>query len=304
MCDRWQKIHKDFYVSKSGLFDLSKVPDVYDMIRFDILHNSHLNLAGMEELFKAATAFENSVVPQEYGTDKEDKRRIGSKLCRALLEKIKYDLTVGHNEEMNFLLDPLHAEDLQENSLSKTEMGHVVRTRLYFTSESHLHTLLNVLRFPEEGKPSLFDEEGLKMLDKVSELSYLTQVIIRLFEDKDEKTFRCEIMFTPGATNDPWTDKSPDLAPYILLNRSIPCNQMINCLDDAISAGKDQIDAAMSADDAEDVTVMPSPPNLKRVDSICVVSESKEASDKWEIASAAARLNLTPQKKPKSPEKA
>ena len=48
----------------------------------------------MQELFELSSAFENSVVPQEYGTDRDDKRRIGSKMCKALLEKIKYDLTV------------------------------------------------------------------------------------------------------------------------------------------------------------------------------------------------------------------
>ena len=46
----------------------------------------------MEELYELAGAFENSVVPQEYGIDRADKRRIGSKMCHALLEKIKADL--------------------------------------------------------------------------------------------------------------------------------------------------------------------------------------------------------------------
>ena len=46
----------------------------------------------MEELYELAGAFENSVVPQEYGIDRDDKRRIGSKMCHALLEKIKNDL--------------------------------------------------------------------------------------------------------------------------------------------------------------------------------------------------------------------
>jgi Histidine phosphatase superfamily (branch 2) len=54
----------------------------------------HPQLDGMQELFELASAFENSVVPQEYGTDRDDKRRIGSKMCKALLEKIKYDLTI------------------------------------------------------------------------------------------------------------------------------------------------------------------------------------------------------------------
>jgi hypothetical protein len=48
----------------------------------------------MEELMRLSTAFENSVVPQEYGSDKQDKQRIGSQMVKALLEKIKGDLLV------------------------------------------------------------------------------------------------------------------------------------------------------------------------------------------------------------------
>lgn len=74
-----------------------------------------------------------------------------------------------------------------------------MRTRLYFTSESHLHTLLNVLRYPSDGKACAFSPEGLKLLDETQELSYLTQVIIRLFEDRiDPSKFRCEILLSPG----------------------------------------------------------------------------------------------------------
>ena len=35
-----------FYLSHFfGRFDLTKVPDIYDMIRFDVLHNSHLEVS-------------------------------------------------------------------------------------------------------------------------------------------------------------------------------------------------------------------------------------------------------------------
>jgi hypothetical protein len=42
MLGRWTKLNKDFR-TKSSLFDLSKVPEVYDMSRYEVLHNSHLD---------------------------------------------------------------------------------------------------------------------------------------------------------------------------------------------------------------------------------------------------------------------
>ena len=307
MTDRWEKIFKDFFSHKTSKYDLSKVPDVYDMIRFDILHNSHLKLLGMKELFELSSILESSVVPQEYGIDRNDKRVIGSKLCGALLEKIKYDLSVTqlvHDEadELHYQIDHSHAEDLAINSL-----GRSVRTRLYFTSESHLHTLLNVFRYPADGNSCCFSEDGLAKLNEIPELSYLTQVVIRLFEDSMEpRNFRCEISFSPGATNDPWSSKKSELAPYIFLNKSIPFDDFMKCVEDAIQAGKVDENNTQSAInmmldlsmDGEGISIdgpfktsncgeyynqgVPSPPPLKRNESICVVSASKEAGDKWE----------------------
>lgn len=237
MLGRWEKLYKDFYSSKLGIYDLSKVPDIYDSMRYEVLHNSHLNLEGMKELYELSMMFENSVVPQEYGIDRNDKRKIGSMMCHYLLQKIKYDLMVSSSDaqtDMRYQLDSSHAEDLAISTL-----GRCVRTRLYFTSESHLHTLLNVLKYHGEGEPYAIDKHGEAKLDSVVELGYLTQVVIRLFEDREDTTkFRCEIMFSPGATNDPWNSATKsDLAPVVLLNRAIPCETLIACLDNAIAAG-------------------------------------------------------------------
>jgi len=304
MTDRWEKIFKDFVSTKTSKYDLSKVPDVYDMIRFDILHNSHLKLLGMKELFELSSVLESSVVPQEYGIHRNDKRIIGSKLCGALLEKIRYDLSVtqlvhDEAEELHYQIDHSHAEDLAINSL-----GRSVRTRLYFTSESHLHTLLNVFRYPADGKSCCFSDDGLAKLNEIPELSYLTQVVIRLFEDSQEpRNFRCEISFSPGATNDPWSSKKSELAPYIFLNKSIPFDDFMVCVEDAIQAGKiddnimstannmldlsidfdgNTVDGRFKNGGAFDSQAIPSPPSLKRNESICVVSASKEAGDRWE----------------------
>jgi inositol hexakisphosphate/diphosphoinositol-pentakisphosphate kinase len=81
MHERWQKLNKDFKNKKTGMYDLTKVPDVYDMVRYDVLHNSHIGLSGIEELLALARDFADVVVPQEYGITKEEKISIGSKMC-------------------------------------------------------------------------------------------------------------------------------------------------------------------------------------------------------------------------------
>jgi hypothetical protein len=334
MLERWLKLYKDFYNDKkSHLFDLTKVPDVYDMIRYDILHNSHLQLSGMEELYRLSSNFESVVVPQEYGIDREDKRYIGSKMCGALLDKIKSDLIISannynlcnytpentpsatslktkksiHNENsfraavsssanipddnkhaangidndvnpssvntdnqsgqqristgeetgtmapndtsqqedpsassrsnsgkdensMLYKLDSSHAEDLQINSL-----GRCVRTRLYFTSESHLHTILNVFRFPKLDSQYSLSKESLEILNNIMNVSYLSQFVIRLFEDrKDPNKYHCELSFSSGVTDDPINDKSNSLTPYVTLSKSMDLRELIGCLGDSV----------------------------------------------------------------------
>ena len=60
-----------------------------------------------------------------------------------------------------------------------------------------------------DGDPSALSPEGLDLLDNVSELSYLTQVVIRLFEDSQQPgRLRCELSFSPGANNCPYKDNA------------------------------------------------------------------------------------------------
>lgn len=81
MLDRWEKLNKDFRNKKTMSYDLTKVPDVYDMVRYDVLHNSHVGLTGIEELLRLARDFADVVVPQEYGISREEKVSIGYKMC-------------------------------------------------------------------------------------------------------------------------------------------------------------------------------------------------------------------------------
>ncbi len=86
--------------------------------------------------------------------------------------------------------------------------GRHVRTRLYFTSESHLHSLLTVLRFGGLVEVCLLDTKiniyenihrylqkggegadeqwrrAMEYVSQISELNYMSQVVIMLYEDQ------------------------------------------------------------------------------------------------------------------------
>jgi len=67
---------------------------------------------------------------------------------------------------------------------------------------------LNVIRFSPSADKKLLSDKGAGLIAATPELCYLTQVVIRLFENTlkdvdDPKRFRIEILFSPGATATP-----------------------------------------------------------------------------------------------------
>ena len=66
MLRRWSKLEKDFKM-KSGLFDITKIPDIYDCIKYDMMHNYSIKSLGfdkMEDLYINAQALADVIVPQ------------------------------------------------------------------------------------------------------------------------------------------------------------------------------------------------------------------------------------------------
>lgn len=195
-------------------------------------------------------------VPQEYGTTITEKTSIGTKMCRALLEKIKFDLLVARTDngaDMRFMINMDYGNDMPI-----TTVGRRIRTRLYFTSESHLHTLLNVLRFCEsENIDSPISKEGKTIFAQAKELCYLTQITFRLFEDTnrgidDPRRFRVEVLFSPGATATPMhmaeldrdLDSSRfDTVPLKVVGRdNLTCQEVEDFLDACIAKGHTEED--------------------------------------------------------------
>ena len=67
MARRWGKLEKDFQAK--GTFDISKIPDIYDCIKYDIQHNSHgLAFDQAEELYMYAKHLADVVIPQVTAT--------------------------------------------------------------------------------------------------------------------------------------------------------------------------------------------------------------------------------------------
>lgn len=198
---RWAKLEKDFK-NKDGTFDISKVPDIYDCIKYDLRHNRNaLQFPMSETLYINAKSMADIVIPQEYGITKEEKLTISLGICGPLLKKIRGDLLRDYNEEESEnvnRLNPHYSEGV-------SSPGRHVKTRLYFTSESHIHSLLTVLRYGgilDEKQ----DEQWKRAMDyvsAVSELNYLSQIVIMLYEDstKDilsEERYHLELHFSPG----------------------------------------------------------------------------------------------------------
>ncbi|CAI5975842.1 unnamed protein product [Closterium sp. NIES-64] len=260
---RWKKLERDIYNPRKDRFNISKIPDVYDSAKYDLVHNRHLGLKGLDELYLLAKEMANGVIPNEYGITPYSKLKIGAKVARRLLGKMLIDLhntrdeavavgqamqqhrqslreqraaavaaavfnqeqqrqnrrssgeakrrsdghSEGDNDDSNaqYRLDPKYAN-------VRTPQRHV-RTRLYFTSESHLHSVMNVLRFCQlddslQGEASLLSPDAMTRLYETRELDYLTHVVLRMYENvevdlNNPRRFRVEIMFSPGSAVSP-----------------------------------------------------------------------------------------------------
>ncbi|XP_030648209.1 inositol hexakisphosphate and diphosphoinositol-pentakisphosphate kinase 1 [Chanos chanos] len=200
MLQRWSKLERDFRM-KNGRYDISKIPDIYDCVKYDTQHNSSLGLEDTLDLFRLSRALADIIIPQEYGISQNEKLHIASAYCLPLVKKIQLDLQRTHEDEAVNKLHPLWFR----YSRGVMSPGRHVRTRLYFTSESHVHSLLNIFRYG-----GLLDEEkdeqwkrAMDYLSAVTELNYMTQIVIMLYEDNNkdpssEERFHVELHFSPG----------------------------------------------------------------------------------------------------------
>jgi hypothetical protein len=196
---RWDKLISDFYDTETQAFDPTKIPDVYDCIKYDVLHNADFT-TNVRPLYTLAKRVADFVVPHEYGVLRRDKWMIGASISQRLWIRIVNDLERG-----------LQSDPPPSNRVS-----------LYFSSESHIHALRNVLLLS-----GIADNETVATVLDSIELNYLSHVVFRLYEDltkhpDDPSRFYVNVQFSPGAALDPFIFTE---AGHILpVSRPVPVN--------------------------------------------------------------------------------
>jgi len=144
----------------------------------------------------------------EYGLTAQDKFSIGQGISSDLWHKIRNDLNNSKTDteeidgESQIRLDESDARDVKSPSRR-------VRTRLYFTSESLLHTMLSVIR---HSSSTIFADCQAR-LSAVSGLGYLTQIIFKMYENTSlpvdhPKRFVLTVFFSEGVHGVPNFDSS------------------------------------------------------------------------------------------------
>eukprot|EP01062_Namystynia_karyoxenos_P059220 TRINITY_DN50664_c0_g1_i1.p1 TRINITY_DN50664_c0_g1~~TRINITY_DN50664_c0_g1_i1.p1 ORF type:complete len:1266 (+),score=291.52 TRINITY_DN50664_c0_g1_i1:75-3872(+) len=326
---RWDRLLRQLRNKEKDKWDLSKVPDVVDSVKYDMIHNSHMGLDIITRLNDVASKLGRGVVANEYGVDRERRLRIGSTIMCPLLLKLMDDLqkvcvattpqrrrppsqqgggprgalggaaqpksgpppspspvdaavarllessrgrrgatrlessafsalsdgsalaqraasttterltptaeadvgsrkgtrSLASEREETVRLDPLAAGESGIRSGSRS-----VVTRVYFTSESHIYGLMNVLRgagslVPAEGDDGeLVSPEAEGIIRNGPSFDYLSHIVLRVFERLGapaHNRFRVEVAFSPGAAGArpaPDDRRPPPLQPRYLLS--------------------------------------------------------------------------------------
>ncbi|EMD40875.1 hypothetical protein CERSUDRAFT_80527 [Gelatoporia subvermispora B] len=220
--ERWEKLFEDFCDVKQEKFDPSRVSELYDTIKYCALHHRTFLFSifsengvydpqqpqdrRLHELYGRAKALFDLVAPQEYGIEPDEKEEIGVLTSLPLLRNVVEDLENARNNE--------------ECSLT-----------LYFTKESHIHTLVNLVLL-----------SGLPIANRrIPELDYCSHITFELYErnhgrGKSDKEYSIRLSLSEGAHSSNVLDSALDarhslnVQPRRKLTQHIPYSLVIEKL--------------------------------------------------------------------------
>lgn len=153
--ERWEKLFEDFCDVKQEKFDPSRVSELYDTIKYCALHHRTFLFAifnenpardpqtsvpqdrRLHELYGRAKALFDLVAPQEYGIEPEEKY-----VCHFYTAS-NFRLRVLR-EEIGVLTSLPLLRNVVED-LERARNNEECSLTLYFTKESHIHTLVNLV---------------------------------------------------------------------------------------------------------------------------------------------------------------
>ncbi|KAF8332670.1 histidine phosphatase superfamily-domain-containing protein [Cantharellus anzutake] len=191
--ERWEKLFEDFCDVKQEKFDPSRVSELYDTIKYCALHHRTFLFAifddpsddpkndrKLHELYGRAKALFDLVAPQEYGIEPWEKTEIGVLTSLPLMRKIVADLEEARSNEL-----PMFTA--------------------YFTKESHIHTLVNLVL-----------SSGLPIANpRIPELDYASHITFELYErnhgrGKSDKEYSIKLALSEGAHSSNVLDSALD----------------------------------------------------------------------------------------------
>ncbi|KND03257.1 inositol polyphosphate kinase VIP1 [Spizellomyces punctatus DAOM BR117] len=222
--ERWEKLMKDFCDVERSSFEPSKVSELYDSLKYDLIHNRDFceaifasEVHGrdlLKQLYYKSKVMFDFVAPREYGIEDNEKLEIGVLSSVVLLRQLVADLQAARSSPKP-------------------------STRFYFTKESKIISLLNIVLLC--GLPT--------RVEKVDELDYLTQITFELYErhrglgadDPDTSEFSLRIGFSQGAHSPNLIDLHLDsrhslsVAPRIWISDHVSLDEALGFLTPRIS---------------------------------------------------------------------
>ncbi|TFK28759.1 cortical actin cytoskeleton protein asp1 [Coprinopsis marcescibilis] len=249
--ERWEKLFEDFCDVEQKKFDPSRVSELYDTIKYCALHHrtflfsifSEHGQSGapppqdrkMHELYSRAKALFDLVAPQEYGIEPDEKEEIGVLTSLPLLRNVVSDLEAARNN------------------------GESACT-LYFTKESHIHTLVNLVL-----------QSSLPIANRrIPELDYASHITFELYErnhgrGKSDKEYSIKISLSEGAHSSNVLDSTLDsrhslnVQPRRKLTQHLPYSVVIEKLSKHFHRLDEIDDAGTEFETIEAMTAPPSP---------------------------------------------
>ncbi|VTZ66488.1 acid phosphatase, putative [Plasmodium chabaudi chabaudi] len=99
---RWKSLTKMWFKKNINKYDTSKIPDIVDNVRFDLIHHHSYLGSGLDKAFEIYNLIEplaNFISQAEYGITPEEKVKIGVNIVGKLLRKLIHDVTYYRDEE-------------------------------------------------------------------------------------------------------------------------------------------------------------------------------------------------------------